>query len=133
MILKTGEHGAETLWHLHFHREFAETDEERAKRNLPPLLWDVITTCLVHTGPCILTHVEPKYCVNGTVGKSRCSKRDQFVRSTGAKQALARAIQHLKPEVRKQLWDAYWLRTRRPKERPEKFRKRLERSKALAA
>jgi hypothetical protein len=128
MIIKTGKEGTPDakVWHLHFHRQEAESDVARAIRKLPPLPWDVVTTCLVHNGPCVLTHMEPKYCVNGTVGTSKCSKRDQYVRATGAKQALARALRFLSVELREQIWQAYWLRTRRPKERPEKFRKRLQ-------
>jgi hypothetical protein len=123
MILEIGT----DKFHLHFHRTFAESDEERLKRGLPALPWDVVTTCAVHTGPCVLAAGAQKYCTAGIVGTSKCSKMDQFVKATGAKQALQRAIRHLGAPVRKQIWDAYWLRTRRPKERSDKFRKRIQR------
>lgn len=130
MILRIGDE-EQTHYHVHFHREYAESDEARRAKGLQPLLWDVITTCSVHTGSCVLSAGQQKYCIVGHVGTSKCSKRDQFVKATGAKTALARALRHLGPDVRKKIWDAYWLQTRRPKERSEKFRNRVARTKAL--
>jgi len=128
MILKIGSGEQEQQFRVHFHREYAETDEQRAAKDPPepPLLWTVVVTCAIHTGPCVLTARTPKYCINGNVGTSKCSKKDQFVRATGAKTALARAMRHLSPEVRKLIWEAYWQRTRRPKETSAAFKKRLE-------
>lgn len=127
-MLEIGEGEHKQKWHLHFHTTLAETDEERALRKLPPLRWDYITTCNVHTGVCVLTFVEPKYCINGQTGTAKCSKQDGFLKSQGAKMALERALAKLpnisKP-TRQALWDAYWKRTRRPKEKPDKFRKRI--------
>ena len=112
MVLKIGEQ----RWHLHFHTTISNSTTE---------LWDVVTTCLVHTGPCILTTAEPKYCVNGRVGRASCSKRDQFVRSVGNRLALTRALEHVPPATRRQIWQAYWQRVKRPKETPQQFRERL--------
>jgi hypothetical protein len=126
MILQLGDQ----KWHLHFHTTLAETDEERAAHEppLPPLRWDWITTCYVHTGVCVLTFSEPKYCINGAVGEAKCSKKDNYLKSQGAKMALAKALSKLTgvpKSTRKAIWDAYWARVRRPKERPDKFRKRI--------
>jgi hypothetical protein len=125
MILEIGPEGQKQKWHLHFHRQLAESDQERAKRGLAPLPWDVVTTCLVHTGICVLTHAEPRYCINGLVGTSKCSKKDQFLRALGSKQALARALRSFDPALREQIWQAYWQKVRRPKERSEHFQRRV--------
>jgi hypothetical protein len=125
MILKI----VDENWHLHFHTKLAESDEERAARTppLPPLRWDIETTCYVHTGICVMTFQEPKYCINGTPGVAKTSKLDQHLKSQGAKLALARALSKMPgvpKSTRKAIWDAYWARVRRPKEKPDKFRKR---------
>jgi hypothetical protein len=123
MVLKLGD----VVWHLHFHRSEAESDESRALRGLSPLLWDFVTSCTIHTGPCVLRNIQPRYCINGTTGIAKCSKRDQFVKRAGAKLALSKALRltTLDKKARKALWDAYWARTRRPKERSDKFLKRV--------
>jgi hypothetical protein len=125
MILKVRVGQEEQQFHLHFHREESESDESRKAKNLPPLRWSFVTTCAVHTGPCVPSAGEQKYCTVGIVGTSKCSKLDQCVRATGAKLALARAIRGLSEDIRKQIWEAYWQRTRRPKERSDKFRRRV--------
>src|SRR6266571_8529536 len=104
MVLRIGEQ----KWHLHFHTTEAESDESRLARKLPPLRYDIVVKCQVHTGPCVWTFVEPKYCVNGPVGTDWCSKSDQFVRRVGHKLALQRAIGHMPVAVRRQIWAAYW-------------------------
>jgi hypothetical protein len=111
MILTVGE----VQWKLHFHTEFAQAGE----------LWDVVVKCVIHSGPCILSHTEPRYCVNGPLGSARCSKKDNFNRRVGNRLALTRAISGLPVETRKLIWKAYWLKTRRPKESSAKFRERL--------
>jgi hypothetical protein len=125
MILKVLVNNEELQYHVHFHREESESDEARKAKNLPPLRWSIITTCAVHTGQCVLAAGSKKYCTVGSMGTSKCSKLDQCVRATGAKLALARAIRGFSDEVRKQIWEAYWQRTRRPKERSEHFRRRV--------
>jgi len=124
MILKTGDPGRETVWHIHIHHEFLEDDSHEPRRKRKS--WDVVSRALVHTGPCVLTYATPKYCVNGHAGEVYCSKKDSFVRSVGAKLALRAALEKLPRETREAIWQVYWLRVRRPKERHEKFRRRLE-------
>jgi hypothetical protein len=128
MLLEIGEGDHRQKWHLHFHTTLAESDEVRAAKNLPPLLWAEETTCYVHTGVCVLSYATPKYCVNGQAGLARTSKKDQFLKSQGAKLALARALKKMPSvpkSIRKAIWDAYWAKVRRPKEKPDKFRKRI--------
>ena len=121
MLLKVGN----TLWRLHFHTREAESDEERLKRGQEPLRWNIETVCYAHSGQCILSAGPNKYCVNGAVGVAKCSKKDQFVRSVANRLALTRAIEDMAEPTRRAIWEAYWLRVRRPKETPAEFRRRL--------
>ena len=116
-------------WHLHFHRR--EAQSTLANGQAAP--WDIITTCLVHTGDCLFTQGSLKYCVKGQIGTAKCSRKDQYSRRAGAKLALARAIQSLSQEIRQQIWRAYWLRCRRPKESPQKFAHRLAKTQSTEA
>lgn len=123
MVLKVGEE----KWHLHFHTQnTSEMDETREEHGQKPLLWQLVTTCLVHTGQCIMTVAPDKYCVNGHVGVSNCSKKDHFVKRVGHRLALTRAIEKFPEATRRAIWQAYWLKVRRPKEKSDKFRKRVE-------
>lgn len=128
MVLKIGDEPEHQIWHLHFHTYEEPTDEERGLQNLPPLLYDISTSCLAHTGACVFTVPDStgrKYCINGHAGTAHCSKKDQFVKAVAHKTALRRALIGLGKEVRRQIWQAYGLRVRRPKETPEHFRRRL--------
>lgn len=132
MLLKIGEE----KWHLHFKRESAASDEERIEKGLPPLLYKLIITCAIHTGLCIKSDTNEKtHCVNGTQGMAFVSKRDQFVRSVGNKLALSRALNKttLSKETRRAIWDAYWVRVKRPKETSKKFQRRLKLEMELVA
>lgn len=123
MILKIGEGEAQKQWHIHIHHEFLPDDSQlpRKKRRS----WDVVTKALVHTGPCVAASGPQKYCVTGRPGEVRCSKKDNFVKCVGAKQALKQALSGLDKATREALWKAYWLLVKRPKERPEHFRRRV--------
>lgn len=120
MILKVGEE----TWHLHIHHEFLGDDSLLPRKRRRS--WDVVTKALVHSGICVMAAGPQKYCVNGLSGEARCSKKDNFVRAVGAKEALRLALYKLPREVREAIWQAYWQRVRRPKERSEKFKRRIQ-------
>ena len=120
MVLRIGEQ----KWHLHFHIEDEPGDSKA--------LWYVVVKCLVHTGPCILTHAEPRHCINGLHGEARCSRKDNFVRAVGNRLALTRAIETLPISTREALWAAYWQVARRPKETSAHFRLRTGRTQNAA-
>lgn len=128
MVLTIGE----VKWRLHFH---SKTVALNGPTN-PKGLWDVVTTCLVHSGPCIdgpADHGQETHCVNGLSGVARCSRKDGFNRRVGHRLALTRAISQLPVETRKLIWQAYWLRTRRPKESSQKFRQRIDKASSIQA
>ena len=120
MVLKVGEE----LWHLHVYHNFLPDDSSLPRKKRKS--WDVETRVCVHTGVCVWNQAtEPRHCINGAIGSIFCSKKDPFCKSVGLKLALKDAMRTLPEPTRKAIWDALWLRMRRPKERPEKFRKRV--------
>ena len=113
MVLQIGD----TKWKLHFHTEVVQNDACK---------WDVVIRCAIHSGPCILSQAEPRYCVSGLVGEAKCSKKDRFNRRVGNRLALTRALAGLPVLTRRTIWAAYWLRVRRPKESSVKFKARIQ-------
>lgn len=108
------------VYHVHIHHNYL--DEEEQKK----VSWRIITTAQVHTGTCLISAGEQKFCVSGEVGTSRCSKKDVFIKRVGAKAALKDALNHtlLGKEVRDAIWQEFWKNMRRPKEKLESFRQR---------
>jgi hypothetical protein len=129
MLLEIGEGDKAQRWHIHIHHEVLEDDSAlpRKKRRS----WDVVTRALVHTGVCVVGTSEPKHCVTGLKGEALCSKKDNFVKAVASRLALTRALQQMPREAREAIWEAYWLRVRRPKERSDKFQRRVGISKPI--
>ena len=59
---------------------------------------------------CILTLTDG---VTEQIGVTLCSKKDNFCRETGRKISLARAVDNLDRDFRKEIWGAYFNRSKK--------------------
>jgi hypothetical protein len=62
--------------------------------------------CTIHPGPC-KEKARPCNTPESRIGTALCSVRDQFVRKTGKKIALTRAMDAFPRELRAKLWHEY--------------------------
>lgn len=94
-------------YHIHFAYQHTPVDVVCRMSGEVPLTEQVTTHCHMHEGSC--GNIPGRCEVPALLeGKSTCHENDQFVKSTGRKIAMSRALKNLSREVRTEFWLGYF-------------------------
>lgn len=97
MKLKVGN----VFWTVHFHHQEVKDHP----------LWDIVTSCRIHSGTCHRVGENDGCTRAGFLGVAKCSHKDVYNRSAGNKIAFASALKSsgMESEDRRLFWLEYWL------------------------